>query len=67
MPREGLVVEVEVALDHVADDFQLGIAGERNFARKHDVQNDTHGPDVDLLVVLLKENFWSDVVGLWQR
>ena len=39
--RERLMVEMEVSLDHISDNFQLRVTWERNFARKHDVEDDT--------------------------
>lgn len=53
VPLERFVVEVEVALDHVADDFELGVAGEGHLARQHDVQHHAQTPDVYLHVVVL--------------
>lgn len=64
MLRERLVLEVELTLDDVAYDFKLRITRERDFAAQHDVKHDSHGPDIDLLVVVLKENFRRDVVWL---
>jgi hypothetical protein len=60
---ESLVVEVELALDDVLDDFPLVSAREGDLAREHDVEDDAHGPNVDLLVVPLQEDFRCDVVG----
>ena len=58
------MVEVEVALDDVADDFELGIPGEGHLAGKHDVEDDPERPNVDLRVVILQEHLWRDVVWL---
>jgi hypothetical protein len=59
---KGRVVEVEGALDDVVDDLRLGAAWEWHLAAQHNVQYDTHRPDVNLLGVFLQENLWRDVV-----
>ena len=64
MPLERFVVEVKITLNHIADDFELGVTRERHLTREHDVKNDAHRPDVNFLVVLLKENFRGNVVWL---
>lgn len=61
------MVEVEVALDHVANDFELRIAREGHLAGEHNVEHDAQRPDIDLGVVVLKEDFWRDVVRLSRR
>lgn len=61
---EGVVVEVELAPDDVADDLELVAAGEGHFAGEEDVEDDAHGPEVDLVGVVLLEDFGCDVVGL---
>lgn len=42
------MVEVEIALDYVANDLQFRVAREGNFTREHDVQHYAQRPDVDL-------------------
>lgn len=64
MLRERLVLKVELPFDDVSDYFQLRIAWKRYFATKHNVQYDSQRPDVDLLVIVLQEHFWSDVIWL---
>ena len=58
------MVEVEIALDYVADDLQFRVAREGNFTREHDVQHHAQRPDVDLRVVVLQEHLGGDVVRL---
>jgi len=60
---ECLMVEVELALDNILDDLRLSTPWERNFSRQHNIEHNTHAPDVDFHIVFLKENLWSDVVG----
>ena len=64
MLLEWLVIEVEVALDDVAYDLQFRVAWKRHLARQHDVQHNSHRPDVNLGVVLLEEYLWRNVVRL---
>lgn len=64
MPLERLVVEVEIAFDNVSNNFELGITGEGNFARQHDVSNNAERPHIDFAVVTLQKNFRRNVVGL---
>lgn len=45
---ERFVVEMEGALDHIADDFELGIAREGHFSGQHNVEDHTKGPNVNL-------------------
>jgi len=56
------MVEVEVALYHVADDFELRVSWEGDLTREHDVEDDTQRPDVNLRIVVLQEHFWCNVV-----
>ena len=41
------MVEMEVTFDDIADDFKLRVSWERHLARKHNVEDDTQGPDID--------------------
>lgn len=61
---ERLVIEMEVTFNDITNDFKLRISWEGHFTREHDIENDTKGPNVDLRVVVLKENLWSDIVWL---
>ena len=58
------MVEVEVALYHVANDFELRVSWEGDLTREHDVEDDTQRPDVNLRIVVLQEHFWCNVVWL---
>lgn len=58
------MIEMEVTLDDIADDFKLRVARKGNFSRQHDVKDDSKRPDVNLGVVVLQEDLWCDVVGL---
>ena len=42
MLLERLVVEVEISLDHVANDFKFRITREGHLTRQHDVQHNSH-------------------------
>lgn len=64
MLRERLVLEVEFTLNDVSNNLELGVTRERNFAAQHDVEHHAHGPNINLLVVVLQENLWCDVVRL---
>ena len=59
---ECLVVEVELAFDNILNDLWLSTPWERNLSRQHNIEHNTHAPDVDFHIVLLKENLWGDVV-----
>ena len=61
------MIEMEVSFDDIADDFQLGVTWEWDLAWEHDVEDDSHGPDVNLLVIALQEYLWSDVVWLYKK
>jgi len=67
MQCERRVFEMKLSFDNVSDDLQLRVAWKRHFATEHDVEDDTHGPDVNLGVVVLQEDFRSDVVWLQKR
>ena len=56
------MIKVELALDYILNDLRLRAPWEWHLTREHDVENDSHAPDVDLHVVLLEEYFWSDVI-----
>lgn len=58
---------MEVTFDYVADDFELGVAGEGNFAREHNVQDDTKGPNIDLGRIILQKYLRSNIVWLLKR
>ena len=58
------MIEMEVTLNDVADNFKFRVAREGHFAREHDVQDDAERPNIDLRVIVLKEDFWGDIVGL---
>ena len=60
--RECRMIEMIVALHDVLDDFGLAATRERYLARQHNVQDDAHGPHVNLLIVALNENFRCNVV-----
>ena len=67
LPRvswEGLMIEVEVTLNHIAYDLELWVTRERHFSWEHDVEDNTQGPDVNFWVVVLKKYLRCDVVGL---
>jgi hypothetical protein len=59
---ECLVVEMELAFDNILNDLWLSTPWERNLSRQHDIKHNTHAPDVNFHIVLLKENLWGDVV-----
>ena len=61
------MIEMEVSFDDIADDFQLGVTWEWDLAWEHDVEDDSHGPDIDLLVIALQEYLRCDVVWLYKR
>tara|TARA_B110000977_G_C10866799_1_gene411931 strand:+ start:579 stop:788 length:210 start_codon:yes stop_codon:yes gene_type:complete len=50
---EGRVVEMVLTLHDVVDDLRLSSSRERHLARKHDVEDYAHGPNVDFEVVSL--------------
>ena len=58
------MIEMEVTLDDIADNFELRVARKGNFSRQHDVEDDSERPDVNLRVVVLQEHLWCDVVWL---
>ena len=47
------MIEMEVTLDHVADDLEFRVSRERNFTRQHNVKYDAQGPNINLRVVVL--------------
>lgn len=59
---EGFMVKVELSLDDISYDFGLCPSREWYFTWKHDVQNYAHGPDIDFSIVLLEEDFGSNIV-----
>ena len=64
--RDGLpdaVVERVLALANLLHDVLVGLAVEGRHSGKEDVGDDTSGPDVALMVVVLVENLGGDVVG----
>ena len=64
MLREGVMIEMEFTFDHIANNFQFWVSGKWYFSTKHDIKDYSHWPNVNLLVVVLQENFWSDVIRL---
>lgn len=61
---EGFMIEMEVTFNDIADDFKLRIAWEGHFTWKHDIEDNTERPDIDLRVVVLKEHLRSDIIWL---
>ena len=59
---ECLMVEVELTLDNILNNLWLSTPWEWNFSRQHNIEHNTHAPDVDFHIVLLKENLWGDVI-----
>ena len=64
MLRERLVLEVEFSLDDITNNFQLRVTREWDLTTKHDVEDDSHRPNVDLLVVVLQEDLGRNIVRL---
>jgi hypothetical protein len=64
MLRERFVLEVEFTLNDVSNNLKLGVTREWNFATEHDVEHYAHRPNVNFLVVVLKENLWCNVIRL---
>ena len=58
------MIEMEVTLDDIADDFELRVSRKGNFSRQHDVEHDSKRPNVNLRVVVLQKDLWCDVVWL---
>ena len=58
------MVEMEITFDDIADDFELRVSWEWHLARKHDVEDDSQGPDINFRVVVLKEDLRCNVVRL---
>ena len=56
------VIEVECALTHLLHNILIGLSIERGHSRKKDICDDTTGPDIALLVVVLVEDLGCDVV-----
>ena len=62
------MVEMKVALDNIANNFELGVPGEGHLARQHDVEDYSQRPNVNLGVIVLQEDFWGDIVRLyWEK
>ena len=64
MSLERLMVEMEVTLNDISNDLKLRVTWEGYLSREHDVKHNTEGPDVDLLIVVLQEDFRCNVVRL---
>ena len=63
--RDGLptaVIEVEGALTHLLHDVLVALAVEGRHAGEEDVSDDTGGPDIAFVVIVLIKNLWGDVV-----
>lgn len=63
--RDGLpdtVFERELTLTNLLHDILVRLAVERRHARKQNVGDHTSGPDIALMVVVLVEDLWSDIV-----
>jgi len=64
--RDGLpdaVIEGESTLAHLLHDILIRLTIEGRHTRKNDVSDDTGGPDIALLVVVLVEDLRGDIVG----
>ena len=64
--RDGLpdaVIEGESTFAHLLHDILIRLTIEGRHTRKNDVSDDTGGPDIALLVVVLVENFRGNIVG----
>jgi len=56
------VVKVERSLSHLAHDLLVALTVEGRHAGQKDVSNDTCRPDVALVVIVLVQDFWGNVV-----
>ena len=56
------VIEAERALAHLLHNILIGLSIERRHSREKNISDDTTGPDVALLVVVLVEDLGGDVV-----
>ena len=64
--RDGLpdaVLERELALTNLLHDILVGLTVEGRHSGEEDVDDDTAGPDITLLVIALVKNLGGDVVG----
>ena len=64
--RDGLpdaVLERELALTNLLHDILIGLTVEGRHSGEEDVDDDTAGPDITLLVIALVKNLGGDVVG----
>lgn len=57
-------VKGEDSFLHRFQDLGVGVAVEGRYTRKQDIQNDSCGPDVALLVVVTRQNLRTNVIGL---
>lgn len=58
------MIEVEIAFDNITDNLKFRVPREWYFSGEHNVEDNAEGPDVNLRVVVLEENFGGDVVRL---
>jgi len=56
------VLEVELSLSDLLHDVLIALTIERWLSREEDISDDTARPDIALVVVVLVENFWGNVV-----
>ena len=61
------MVEMKVAFNDVANNFELRVPGEGHLARQHNVEDYSQRPNVNLGIIVLQEDFWGDVVGLYWK
>ena len=55
--------ECKLSNPDLLHDLLVTLPVERRHSRKNDVEDDSAGPDVALLIVLLVEHFWCNIIG----
>ncbi len=64
---ERWIVKMVLSLQHAAYNFWVGLSLEWRPSTHHDVQDNTHGPNITLDSVLAFQDFWGNVVccSIW--
>lgn len=57
-----LILKVKITFNHIMNNFRFILTWKRNFAREHDIQNDSHRPYVNFRIVFLKKYFWGHII-----
>lgn len=56
------MIKMKFSLHYILNDFRLSSSWKGHFSGEHYVKNNTHRPNVNFLIIMLKKNFGCNVI-----